>query len=201
MAAPVIAVIAKKAATILLTDKRTWTVIGSVIGGIVAFVIIAVTVIFGGISAQKTAEKEADEAVKAGISKLFSDEELPENLPAAYRDGIEKIKAVLKNVEAEISNQGLDTDPVKAQMILLCALTDRMDAPPYDAGGGKNFYTEYISCFVGAENDEQIFDRISEKFSVELRAEDRAHILALYQNALESLPAPTESGAENQSTP
>ena len=186
MAAPVVAVVIKKAAAILLTDKRTWTVIGSVIGAIAAFIVIAVTVIFGGLNAHNTAREEGNAAMRTGLDTLFADGELPSDLPAEYRDGINAIKGMLTNIESEIKNQGLDTDPMKAQMILLCLLTDRVNTPPYDESGGENFYADYISCFSGAEDDGQIFDNIAAKFGLEINEDNRSKILELYQNAQEN---------------
>jgi len=185
MAAPVVAVVAKKVAAIILTDKRTWTVIGSVIGAIVAFIVIAVTVIFGGISAHNTAKEEANTAMRTGLKTLFADGELPDNLPAEYRDGIIGIKGMMTSIEDEIENQGLGTDPLKAQMIALCLLTKRI----YD----ENFYTDYISCFAGEENDNAIFDAVAAKFGIEISADDRAKILQLYEQAVAYTTVPPGS--------
>jgi len=178
MAAPVVAVIAKKAITILLTDKRTGTVVGSIIGAIVAFIVIAVTVIFGGLNAHNTAREEGNAAMRTGLDALFADGELPSDLPAEYRDGINSIKGMMTNIESEIEAQGLDTDPLKAQIILLCLLTGRVN--------DENFYPDYISCFAGTENDGQIFDAIDAKFEVEISEDDRTKILELYRNAQEN---------------
>jgi murein DD-endopeptidase MepM/ murein hydrolase activator NlpD len=175
MAAPIAAIVAKKAAAILLTDKRTWTVIGSVIGGIVVFIILTVTVLFGGLNAHNTAKEEGNAAMRTALDALFADGEPPESLPAEYRDGLEKLRTVQENVEAEIQKQGLGTDPLKAQIILLCALRNRVD----DA----DFYADYAACFKGAENDDQIFDAIIAKFGVEITKEDRGKILRLYERA------------------
>ena len=189
MAAPVIAVVAKKAATILLTDKRTWTVIGSIIGAMVAFIIIAVTVIFGGISAHNTAVEEGNAAMHEGLNNVFEGGALPENMPVEYKDGITKLKTTLDNIESEMKNQTPDADPLKAQVFFICLLTA--------SAGDENFCADFVSCFAGAENDGQIFDNITAKFGLELSEDDRAHILSLYEKALESMPAPTESDAEN----
>ncbi len=177
MAAPAVAVVAKKAAAILLTDKRTWTVIGSVIAGVIAFVILAVTVIFGGLSAHSTAKEEGGAAMRTALSALFADGELPADMPAEYRDGLNGLREMVTEIESEIKNQGLETDPLKAQIIVLCALSDR--------AGNETFYPDYISCFADAADDDHIFDNIDTKFDVALTADDRAKILELYQSALE----------------
>jgi hypothetical protein len=200
MAAPVVALAAKKVAAILLTDKRTWTAIGAVIGGIFVFIILAVTVIFGGISAHNTAVQGGDSDMTAALETLFSDSELPSDLPAEYRDGIENIRGMMISIETEITNQGLDTDPVKAQVIALCLLSDKVNAPPYDDSGGANFYADYVSCFAGTADNGQIFDNIAAKFGIEISADDRTEIIELYENAKESIPTPTENYTETQPT-
>jgi ABC-type Na+ efflux pump permease subunit len=171
MAAPALAVVAKKAAAILLTDKRTWTVIGSVLAGLIVLCLLPAMVLmamFGSVNDVDIGE------VMAGIDQ----QQIIENMTPEQQEKMQILEAAVAAIEAEIETQELEADPLKAQIIFVCALTDHID--------NENFYTDYISCFAGAEDDGQIFNNISAKFVVEFNTDDRAKILELYQNARES---------------
>ena len=141
----------KKAAAMLLTDKRTWKIIGSILAGLVMLCLLPAMVL-----------TMFSSAVDMDVSGAPAD-----------------LEAAMAAIEQEIAGQGFDPDPLKAQIIFLCVLSDRAD--------DENFYADFASCFNGAEEDGTIFDALTAKFGVETSADDRTKILSLYQNARESI--------------
>ena len=142
----------KKAATMLLTDKRTWKIISSILAGLVMLCLLPAMVLTAMFSS----------AVDMDVSGAPAD-----------------LETAMAAIEQEIVGQGFDADPLKAQIIFLCVLSDRAD--------DENFYADFASCFNGAEDDGTIFDALAAKFGVETSADDRTKILSLYQNARESI--------------
>ena len=140
----------KKAATMLLTDKRTWKIISSILAGLVMLCLLPAMV----------------------LTMFSSAVDMDVSAPA-------DLEAAMVAIEQEIAGQGFDADPLKAQIIFLCVLSDRAD--------DENFYADFASCFNGAEEDGTIFDALTAKFGVETSADDRTKILSLYQNARESI--------------
>ena len=171
MAAPALAVVAKKAAVILLTDKRTWTVIGSILAGLIVLCLLPAMVLMAMFGSANDVDINE---VLAGIDQ----QQIIENMTPDQQEKMQILETAMTAIEDEIGNQELGIDPIKAQIILLCLLTGRVN--------DENFYPDYISCFAGAENDGQIFDAVAAKFEVEISEDDRVKILELYQNAQEN---------------
>ena len=100
MAAPALAVVAKKAAAILLTDKRTWTVIGSVLAGLIVLCLLPAMVLmamFGSVNDVDIGE------VMAGIDQ----QQIIENMTPEQQEKMQILEAAVAAIEAEIETQEL----------------------------------------------------------------------------------------------
>ena len=161
MALPAAAATAlKKIAVAAVTDKKIGkTVLGII--GVVLFVMItpvlAIIAIFQG-GAQMDL---------VAMSAQAQNEQL------AY------FEQVMLAIEDEISVQELQLDPLKAQMIYLCALQGRERE--------DNFYTIYIGCFAG---DQDPYESIAEAFGVAFSVDDIEKIEQLIGLAKEAQTGP-----------
>lgn len=167
MAAPALAVAAKKTATIILTDKRTWTAIVSIIAGVLMLLIlpaIALTSALGSVDASQV-----------DMQRII------ENMPPEQRVKMQYFETVMNKIAEEIKEQNLNVDPAKAQIIYLCAL-------PGKEKESETFYKDYVNCFKDTQNDDQIFENITRKFGIVFTDSDKEKIIQLY-NAVVSSPS------------
>ena len=173
MPAPALAVIAKKAAVVLLTDKRTWVVIGSIIAGFIILCVLPMMVLismFGSVN---------DVDINSVMEKI-NDQQIIENMTQEQRDNMLYLKTVFTAIDDEITIRELDIDPIKAQIIYLSLLNGKEKE-------NETFYTDYISCCAEAENDDQIFSNIAEKYGVIVTADEKDKIILLYNKVIGSL--------------
>ena len=177
MAVPAaVAVVAKKVIIDLLTKKKTWVAIGSVLVGVVMIVLLPLMVLLsmsGGMSGMEIDQAALKQQVEA-------------NLTDEQKEKLMYFETVMTAIDAEVTAQGLDFDPIKAEVIYMCALMDKEK-------DNETFYTDYISCFAEAENDDQLFANITAKFGVEFSAEEKEKIILLCNKAIESQKLPPTS--------
>jgi len=87
---------------------------------------------------------------------------------------------VMLSIEDEIAVQGLELDPLRAQVVYLCALQGRERE--------DSFYTNYITCFAG---EQDVFAAISETFGVTFSANDIEKIEQMIGLAREAQTGPS----------
>lgn len=181
MAVPAaVAVVAKKVLIDLLLNKKTWVAIGSVIAGFVVLCLLPLMVLLGmgnGMSGMEYDQAAIQQQVIA-------------NLTDEQKEKLQYFEFVMIAIDDEVAAQGLDFDPIKAEVIYMCALMDREK-------DNEIFYTDYISCFVGVENDDQLFANITAKFGVAFTAEEKEKIILLCNKAIESQKLPP-NGIHNE---
>ena len=147
MAVPAaVAAATKKVAADLLTKKKTWVAIGSVIAGFAMLCLLPAMVLLSmanGISGIQLDQSSLQQQIMASIT----DEQKGKLL---------YVETVMTAIDSEVIAQGLAIEPIKAEVIYMCVLIDREK-------DNDTFYTDYISCFADAGNDDQIFANITEK--------------------------------------
>ena len=150
----------KKVAAAAVTDKKVGKVVVGIIG-VVLFVmvtpVLAIIAIFQG----------GAQLDMAALTAQARSEQL------AY------FEQVMLSIEDEIDTQGLQTDPLQAQMIYLCALQGRERE--------DDFYTIYIECFAG---EQDAYDAIADAFGVSFSANDIEKIEQLIGMAREAQTGP-----------
>jgi len=161
MALPAVASAAlKKLAAAAATDKNVAKTIGGIALGVILVLvtpILAIIAVFqGGAQLDMTAL-----AVQAQNEQL------------AY------FEQVMLAIEDEITAQGLQMDPLQAQVIYLCALQGRERE--------DDFYVDFISCFSG---EEDAYAAIGEAFGVTFTEDDIAKIEQLIGMAKEAQTGP-----------
>jgi len=132
----------KKIALSAVTDKRVAKIIGGIIGVIIFVLvtpILAIIAIF----------QSGTELDFSALAAQAQSEQL------AY------FEQVMFAIEDEITAQGLREDPLRAQIIYLCALQGRESE--------DDFYTNYIACFAEGQD---VFLGVSETFGVSFTEEE-----------------------------
>jgi len=147
------------AAALILTNKNTLKIIGCIILGAV-IVIVAPFVILWNVM---------DKSASLDWNSPEMQQQVIDNMTDEQRAKLAYFETVMASIEDEISVQGLAVDPVKAQVIYIYALNGREK-------DNENFYAEYISCFVGAADDEAVFTNITEKFGVAFTGDEQQEI-------------------------
>ena len=147
----VVAVAAKKILFDLLTDKRTWVAIGSVITGIVLLFVFPAMVLLGMSSA----------ATNSGASVIVS----------ADDSQTVALNAALTEIQDRLTASGLTDQVQKAQAIFSYFLYDAASNDP-------DFMDRYIVCFAVGQTDTQLLDTINNAFGVTISVSDLNSILS-----------------------
>lgn len=167
MAAPA-AVAAVKAAVAVVTDKKLRKIVGGIILGIIIVIIAPIAILLGIMDAGQSIDWDSPE-MRQQIMNNMTDEQ---------KIRLQHFADVMQKIEDEITAQGLTVEPIKAQVIFLCTLTDREET---DA-----LYSDFVSCFADGADDETVFANLTAKFGVSLTAEEKGKILLLCEKAVAS---------------
>jgi len=160
---PALKAAAKKIAVSAVTDKKVGKAVLGIIGGVIFILItpvLAIIAIF-----QSGAQLDF-----AALAAQTQSEQL------AY------FEQVMLAIEDEISAQELKIDPLKAQIIYLCALQNRERE--------EGFYAEYIACFAG---EQDAFEAIGEAFGVTFTEDDITKIEQLIGLAQQAQSGPSNN--------
>ena len=161
---------AAKVATTIVSDKNLRKIaIGILIGGII--ILIAPIAIMLGVT---------ESAQSADWNSPGFQQRIYDNMTPEQQEKLKKLEQYCTAIESEIIAQGIDIDPIKAEVIFLC-LYDLLE--DYDG-----IITDFIGCLHGT--DDEIFNNISAKFGIEISAEERARILELCEVAIQSQTVP-----------
>ena len=150
----------KKLAAAAVNDKRVAKTIGGIALGTVFIMIIPILAII---------------AIFQGGAQL----DFTALAAQAQSEQLAYFEQVMLAIEDEITAQGLQADPLRAQVIFLCALQGREQE--------EGFYQQYIACFVEGQD---VFLGVSEAFGVTFTEDDIAKIEQLIGMAQESQKGP-----------
>jgi len=158
--APLVKAALKKIAVAAATDKRVGKTVLGIIGGVlfvvVAPILMLLSLLQGG----------ADLDLSAAIAQ-------------AQHEQLVYFEQIMLSIEDEITEQELDIDPLRAQIIFLSALSNH----PRDA----DFFTNYIMLFAG---EQDVFEAIGETFGVTFTAEEIEQLEQLIAWAQEAQTGP-----------
>lgn len=170
MSATVAASLKKIAVSLLSNPKALKTVLGIVLGIILVIImpIIIVISLFNG-----NIELNTDEL----------NQQIVANMNDEQRAELQNFETVLISIETGLKTAAPDVDPIKAQVIYLCALSGREK-------DNEAFYSDYASCFVGVQNDDEIFANVTAKFGVSFTDDEKQKIITMFTKAIESQTLP-----------
>ena len=164
MAAPVAATIAKVAVTVV-TDKN----LRKIVGGILLCIIAPIAILLSVINIGQDIDWSSPEM----------QQQIMDNMTAEEQERLQSFANIMQNIEDEIIAQGLSVEPIKAQVVFLCVLSDHEET--------DILYADFVSCFADDTDDESIFQNLADKFDVGLTTEEKEKILLLCEKAVESV--------------
>ena len=165
--APLLKAALKKIAIAAATDKKVGKAVLGIIGAVIFILItpvLALLAIF---------QSGAQMDLAAMMAQAQHEH-------TSYR--LAYFEQVMLSIEDEIIAQDLQIDPLRAQIIYLCALQGRERE--------DDFYTNYITLFAG---EQDIFEAISEAFGVAFTANDIEKIEQLIGLAQQSQTGPANN--------
>ena len=170
------AVAAAKAAATVVTNPKLLKIVGGIVLGTVIIILAPIALLLGILGAGQSIDWESPE-MRQQVYDNMTDEE---------KARFQYFADVLAAIEDEITAQGLDVEPIKAQVIFICTMRDReLD---------ETFYADFVSCFAEVADDEAVFANITAAFGVSFTAEEKEKILLLCEKAMAS--ARSSSAAE-----
>jgi ABC-type Na+ efflux pump permease subunit len=158
-----LAVVAKKVAVALLTDKRTWQLIGGIVAGIALLILAPIFVLMSIVGGGNTVSIDTDQII-AG-------------LPSQVQSQIVQVDIALAAIKEEITSRELDVDPIKAQVIYIYTLAGKKQS-------NESFYKDYVSLLIDSKDDKALFDTIEIQFGIEIPESVRTNILEYYSSLL-----------------
>ena len=153
----------KKVAVAAATDKKVAKTIGGIVLGVIFILITPVLAIIA-------------------IFQSGAQMDLTVMAAQAQNEQLAYFEQVMLAIEDEITAQELQLDPLKAQMIYLCALQGRERE--------EGFYTDFISCFAEGEDP---YESIHEAFGVAFSADDIEKIEQLIGMAQQAQSGPSNN--------
>ena len=164
--------VAAKVAITVVKDKKLRKIVGGIILGIIICIVAPIAILLGVGDAASSIDWNTPE-MQQRIWDNMTDEE---------KARMQRFEDMLTAIENEITAQSLTVEPIKAQVIFLCALRDHEET--------DTLYSDFVSCFPDGADDETIFANITDKFGVTFTAEEKEKILLLCEKAIESQTVP-----------
>ena len=153
----------KKLAVTAATDKRVAKTIGGIVLGatlVLVTPVLAIIAIF-------------QSGAQLDFSALAAQ---------AQSEQLAYFEQIMLSIEDEISAQSLQVDPLRAQIIYLCALQNRERE--------NEFYTNYVACFAEGQD---VFLNVTETVGVTFTQDDIARIEQLIGMAQEAQKGPSNN--------
>jgi len=164
--------VAAKIAVTVVTDKKLRKIVGGILLGIIVLIIAPIAILLGIGDVGSSIDWQSPEMQQYLI----------DNMTDEQKARLQHFEDVLNAIEDEITAQGVDVEPIKAQVIFLCTLIDRDET--------DTLYSDFISCFAGGADDDTVFQNLADKFGVSLTAEEKEKILLMCEKAIESQTVP-----------
>jgi len=154
----------KKIAVALLSDKRTWKVIGAVVLGLILLIIFPLSVL-------------ATLNTGAGL-KLDSDalrKSFLENMSMENKAVLQAMEDGMLTIEKRMIEAGFPARVKEAQILYFCCLYEIEKDDP-------RFYEKLVGCFAADQTDEQLISAVNRTFGVNISVKDFRNIMSLVKN-------------------
>lgn len=169
MASPMAVAVMTKKALELAEDKRVRTLLASIVVGIVIVILIPLLAVVSIFNTQAGYSQEIARIVfDGGPVPTDIDTELAEymeDMIAAF----EKLDTAIEELDAE----GFDDIKVKSFFYILYFTKDL-------SAFEEEFYTDFVDCFVGVKEDDEIYPALEDELSYKFTDTDKLEIHNLY---------------------
>ena len=142
----------KKIAVALVSNPRNWQTIGGIILALILVVITPIAVIV----AILNGNIEIDQGRLAQI--------IQQNITVEQSANLEMINTTMEKVEQELEKRNLLEYKTQAEVLYVFSLTEHSN--------DENFVRNFVKCFKRGITDEQLVERVNEKFGTEIRYEE-----------------------------
>ena len=142
----------KKIAVALVSNPQNWK---TIVGIILALIIVVVTPV-AVIVAILNGNIEIDQSRLAQI--------VQQNITAEQSSSLEMINTTMEKVEQELEKRNLLEYKTQAEVLYLFSLTEHSN--------DENFVRNFVKCFKRGITDEQLVERVNEKFGTAIRYEE-----------------------------
>ena len=142
----------KKIAVALVSNPQNWKTIGGIILALIIVVITPIAVIV----AILNGNIEIDQNRLAQI--------VQQNITAEQSSSLEMINTTMEKVEQELEKRNLLEYKTQAEVLYLFSLTEHSN--------DENFVRNFVKCFKRGITDEQLVERVNEKFGTAIQYEE-----------------------------
>ncbi len=139
----------KKIAVALVSNPQNWK---TIVGIILALIIVVVTPV-AVIVAILNGNIEIDQSRLAQI--------IQQNITAEQSSSLEMINTTMEKVEQELEKRNLLEYKTQAEVLYLFSLTEHSN--------DENFVRNFVKCFKRGITDEQLVERVNEKFGTAIQ--------------------------------
>ena len=139
----------KKIAVALVSNPQNWKTIGGIILALIIVVITPVAVIV----AILNGNIEIDQNRLAQI--------VQQNITAEQSSSLEMISTTMEKVEQELEKRNLLEYKTQAEVLYVFSLTE--------LSNDENFVRNFVKCFKRGITDEQLVERVNEKFGTAIQ--------------------------------
>lgn len=139
----------KKIAVALVSNPRNWKVIGGIILALIIVVVTPVAVIV----AILNGNIEIDQNRLAQI--------IQQNITVEQSANLEMINTTMEKVEQELEKRNLLEYKTQAEVLYVFSLTEHSN--------DENFVRNFVKCFKRGITDEQLVERVNEKFGTAIQ--------------------------------
>ena len=142
----------KKIVVALVSNPQNWK---TIVGIILALIIVVVTPV-AVIVAILNGNIEIDQSRLAQI--------VQQNITAEQSSSLEMINTTMEKVEQELEKRNLLEYKTQAEVLYVFSLTEHSN--------DENFVRNFVKCFKRGITDEQLVERVNEKFGTAIRYEE-----------------------------
>ena len=142
----------KKIAIALVSNPQNWKTIGGIILALIIVVITPIAVIV----AILNGNIEIDQNRLTQI--------IQQNITAEQSSSLEMINTTMEKVEQELEKRNLLEYKTQAEVLYVFSLTEHSN--------DENFVRNFVKCFKRGITDEQLVERVNEKFGTAIQYEE-----------------------------
>jgi peptidoglycan DL-endopeptidase CwlO len=159
-----------KAAIALATDKRTWTVIGSIIAALLTpFILLVICLLSFG--------SEGQENNRNAIRAVFEGQKLPEGLDKEYISYLSDMADNFQKLDDAVASLG-DLDEGEVDVVFAKSVFYSLYFGSESLDFSESQYRDFARCFIHQEDREVIEDNSKKMVTITVATQDMGKIYA-----------------------
>jgi len=155
--------IAKKIAVMILTDKRTWKFIGSIIAGVLTITLLPLMVMLS----MGNQMEQIDGNMNYGTDYI-------QNLNASQREMFSQIETAGQTISDELTRLELKEKILEAQLIYLTYFNETDQS--------ETFFKDFTGCFLSANSDKELINLINQSYNLQIDFDEYMRSVSLIRH-------------------